>query len=351
MLEILLLGVPVAFSALVFGAALFTVPHDIVVQEITAPQALQFRGYHEDALAALLEDRIDAIVDGAASLHAPKGLDTGLHDEPINAFLETFGISQPVRATQKLLGMVDYVVEISIAAKEGPNLIVTVRITDDELNTIKLTELQGDLYQFDALWDRTANEIVAFTEPYIMAISAYNATSQQPLGSFDFDLLLSHLKNTMPVVRDSDRSWFYNFLGRIAAEETNDLDLAVEYYRRALASNPQFASALVNLGRVHHQRRDYAKAISHYRSALSAEPDLAIAHVYWAESALARGRFKEALAQLVHAQSVAPELARIYEVRAAILDHAGLAERAASERRRADLARIREPRQSFYDAV
>jgi hypothetical protein len=52
---------------------------------------------------------------------------------------------------------------------------------------------------------------VAFTEPYIMAISAYNATSQQPLGSFDFDLLLSHLKNTMPVVRDSEgygRIWW-----------------------------------------------------------------------------------------------------------------------------------------------
>lgn len=351
MLEMLLIGIPAAFSALVFGAALVTVPHDIVVQEITAPIILQFRGYSQEALAASLEDRVDAIVDGAESLQVPRGIDTGLPDEPINAFLDTLGLSVPVRATQRLLGMVDYVVEINIATVEAQNLVVTVRISDNELNTLKLTQLQGNATRFQDLWDRTAAEVMAFTEPYITTTYAYNVGAPEGSGQFELDPPLSYIKSALPVVSAASRPWFYNLLGRIAADETDDLDLAVAYYQRALMWHPGFGAALANLGRVHHRRGDYAEAITHYRSALSAEPDLAIAHVYWAESALAQGRFKEALAQLTAAQKAAPELARLYEVRAAILDHAGLPDLAASERRRADLARAREPRQSFYDPV
>ena len=347
MLEMLLVGVPIAFSALVFGAALVTVPHDIVFQEITAPNSLEYRGYPEQTLAALLEDKIDAIVDGAASLQVPKGIDTGLAEEPINAFLDTLGLSEPVRATQRLLGMVDYVVDINVLGSPDWNVVVTVRISDDELNTLELSELRGDVREFDALLDRAAREIMAVAEPYIMATYLYN--TRAPDRS-DVVVPLTYVKNMLPAVPLSTRPWFYNLLGRVA-EDTDDLDLAVAYYERALSLNPWFPLAQTNLGRVYHRRGEYAKAVEHYRRALGSAEDLAIAHVYWAEAALAQGRFKQALAQLAEAQRIAPEFARIYEARAAILEHAGLPDRAEEQRQRAALARTREPRQGFYDAV
>lgn len=48
---------------------------------------------------------------------------------------------------------------------------------------------------------------------------------------------------------------------------------------------------------------------------------------------------------------LAPELARTYEIQAALYAHAGLSDLAAAERQRARLARVRQPRQSYDDAI
>ena len=55
-------------------------------------------------------------------------------------------------------------------------------------------------------------------------------------------------------------------------ESTSPAD-AEEAYDRALALDPEYADAHVNLGRLRHERGDAASAEEHYRRALAARPD------------------------------------------------------------------------------
>lgn len=81
------------------------------------------------------------------------------------------------------------------------------------------------------------------------------------------------------------------------------------------------------------------------------QPDLVIAQVELAELLIERGLFDEALAQLDLAYAVAPEYARVHQLRAMISDQVGVPELAQRQRHRADVARARQPRQSYYQAL
>lgn len=64
---------------------------------------------------------------------------------------------------------------------------------------------------------------------------------------------------------------------RGCALEEADPAAAVDAYRRAIALDPTFADAHVNLGRLRHEAGDAAEAEAHYRQALSGRPDDATA--------------------------------------------------------------------------
>jgi tetratricopeptide (TPR) repeat protein len=66
------------------------------------------------------------------------------------------------------------------------------------------------------------------------------------------------------------------FLLGCELEETSS-DAACAAYDRALALDPTYADAHVNLGRLLHEARDLSKAELHYRNALTARPRDAIA--------------------------------------------------------------------------
>jgi tetratricopeptide (TPR) repeat protein len=109
----------------------------------------------------------------------------------------------------------------------------------------------------------------------------------------------------------------------------------------------------VNWGRLLQESGALEGAVDHFRAALASAPDLAIAHVYLAEAQIAGGHLAQAQAQLQldEARMLAPELARTYEIQAALFEDIGLGDLAARERQRATLARVRQPRQGYYDAM
>ena len=94
-----------------------------------------------------------------------------------------------------------------------------------------------------------------------------------------------------------------------------------------------------------------AEAIERYETALRIEPDLVVARVHLAELLAERRLYQEALAQLELAHAVAPEFARIYELRGIIYEEVGVPELTCRARSRANVARAREPRQSYYEAL
>jgi tetratricopeptide (TPR) repeat protein len=370
MLEWLLVVAPVAFSALVFTLAIGSQPVDVALQHITTPEFLEQQGYAPGTLDDIIERNIAEIVDGAASLQAPRRIDVGTPETTINAFAEITDLVQPVRATQRFLGMVDYIAEIHFLADEimtgtvqlgesewafkadqDENLLATIRIRDsDTLEIVKYREMEAEFRDLDSLLDQVAREIVGFVEPYTLALYLYN---QAVLGTSE-DITLAdaidHLKDALPLVPAENRHWYYNLLCHIS-NELDDPKLAIEYCMESVRWNPGFASAQANWGVALALLDRDAEAIEHYQAALRMQPDLVIARVHLAELLLERRLYEDALAQLTRAYAVAPEFARIYELRGLIYEEVGVPELTRKERFRAEVARAREPRQSYYEAL
>jgi tetratricopeptide (TPR) repeat protein len=348
MLDWLLVVAPVAFSALVFGLALGTNPIDISLQTITTPSALEDRGYAADTMFELLERKIGAIVDGAGSARTPERIEVGTPDTAINAYAEIVNVAAPVRATQRLLNLVDYVAEIRFVSGEDKSITATVRIRDSNtLKLLKFDRIEGQIDAFEDLLDRIASSIVDFVEPYIMAAYLYNRSMQEQTS---YDDTVNYVKQKILVVDEERLPWFYNLLGQIS-DQAGDPRLAIEYYREAIGIDGNFYLAYINWGHALAGLGRDAEAIELYHAALDLKPDAAIAHVYLAEALLEREQFEAALGELGKAEALAPEFAAIYTTRAAVferLDQPNLAQRA---RVRADAAQRRQPQQNRYDTL
>jgi hypothetical protein len=63
-------------------------------------------------LDGMFERKIAEIVDGAASLQSPRRIDVGTPQTTINAFAEIVELVEPAPATQRFLGLVEYIAEI-----------------------------------------------------------------------------------------------------------------------------------------------------------------------------------------------------------------------------------------------
>jgi tetratricopeptide (TPR) repeat protein len=350
MLDWVLVGFPVAITALIFGAALSTDPHDVIMQKITAPQSLEQRGYPAETLVDLLESEVAEIVQQAASSHHEKGIEIGTSETAIDQFADVIKVVQPIRATQRLLGMVDYIVDVNILEHQDKTLLVHMRIRDaNYLGTLELIRTNAGETPFEDTLHEIAGEIVGFAEPYIMAAYLYNTALAGP-DPKEFAPARRFISAWLPRIRPADRPWAYNLLGLIA-ERSGEPEMAIAYFRQALRWQPDFALAHVNWGRLLADAGDNQGAVAQYRAAVTIDPELAIAHAHLAEALLAERDFGEALAQLDQASALAPELARTYEIQAGVYQDAGMPDLATDARRQARAARIRQPRQGYYDAL
>lgn len=348
MLEWLVVGVPAAFSALVFAVALGTQPSAIIIQDVTASDDVEQAGYPSETLAHLLESRADGIVSDAASFHDPTRVDVGTFGTPVDTFANVLQLVRPVRATQQFLGMVDYIAEVHVTGRD-PGLAAKLLINNaDSLIGTTWQQMTISAGSIETLVDRVATELIGVTQPVVMARFLYVRASAAT--SPDFNNTLRYIKAMLPLARHDDLPALYNLLGRIA-QAAGQLDAAAEYYQIVLRQQPRFPLAQLNWGRVYHLVGQYSKAIEHYRSALAVEPDLPVAYVYLAEALLAQGRLRPSLAALAQAGKLAPDFARVYEVRAGLYEQLDLPRLAALDRGRAAMARIRQPRQAFYEPV
>lgn len=370
MLEWLLVVAPVAFSALIFSLAIGSQPIDVVLQHVTTPEFLEQQGYAPGTLDDILERKIAEVVDGAASLHASRRIDVGTPETTINSFADIAGLVQPVRATQRFLGLVDYIAEVhflsdeafegtvrlgdrvwEFSADQDEKVLATIRIRDsDTLQVVRYQEMEAGFEDFDQLLDQVARNIVGFVDPYTLALYLYNAAILGTAADVTLTDAVDHLKRAMPGVPANNRHWYFNLLCHIS-NRLDQPDLAIAYCEEALGLSPHFALAHANLGVALARLDRDADAIERYETALRMQPDLAIARVSLADLLVERRRYREALAHLDLAQAVAPEYARIYQLRGLIYQEVGVPELARRQHLRAGVARAREPRQSFYDAL
>ncbi len=100
--------------------------------------------------------------------------------------------------------------------------------------------------------------------------SRWQAESGQYLLGFDGnpeDGFLSVIEHEAPAAAANDaRQWFEQGI----AQERDDVEGALQAYARAIAADPAFLDARINMGRLLHDRKRFAEAERVYREALKA---------------------------------------------------------------------------------
>ncbi len=143
---------------------------------------------------------------------------------------------------------------------------------------------------------------------------AMEAESGQLLLDFDQGELKRLLEFRAPDQTSAERTrraaaehWFQQGL---ELEQTGaPLPEIIEAYQKAVELDPTSAGALVNLGTIHFNARDWTEAERYYREALEADPQYALAHFDLANLYDERGDRTRALEHYQAALKVAPNYA------------------------------------------
>ncbi|MGH9559661.1 MAG: tetratricopeptide repeat protein [Bryobacteraceae bacterium] len=143
---------------------------------------------------------------------------------------------------------------------------------------------------------------------------AMEAESGQLLLDFGHGELsrLLEFKSKTPVAEERGRRltaerWFQRGL---ELEQTGaPTDQVIEAYRSAIELDPQSAGALVNLGTVYFNSRQWSEAEVHYRRALEIDPEYALAHFDLANLYDERGDRVKALSHYEAALRISPDYA------------------------------------------
>jgi tetratricopeptide (TPR) repeat protein len=143
---------------------------------------------------------------------------------------------------------------------------------------------------------------------------AMDAVSGQLLLNFDEvelrRLLEFRPKSTKTEERERRASAEHWFQRGLELEQTGGaIDLIVEAYEKALELDPQSAGALVNLGTIHFNARDWDQAERYYMEALLADPEYALAHFDLANLYDERGERTQAMEHYQAALNISPNYA------------------------------------------
>jgi tetratricopeptide (TPR) repeat protein len=91
-----------------------------------------------------------------------------------------------------------------------------------------------------------------------------------------------------------------------AAFAADKMDVARENYLRAIALDPNNATAMLYLGDVYYSQKLFGSAIEWFKRASEANPNLEAAHRYCADALIAVGRYSEARERYILAMVVDP---------------------------------------------
>jgi tetratricopeptide (TPR) repeat protein len=147
---------------------------------------------------------------------------------------------------------------------------------------------------------------------------AMEAESGQLLLDFDpvelNRLLEFRVRDTGQEDREKKREAERWFQRGLELEQTGGaVEEVIEAYEKSLELDPTSAGALVNLGTIHFNARDWKKAERYYLKALEADPEYALAHFDLANLYDERGERKKALEHYSAALRISPHYADAHD--------------------------------------
>jgi len=112
---------------------------------------------------------------------------------------------------------------------------------------------------------------------------------------------------------------------------TEQLNLALAQYNRALATNPKSALAFINRGQVYYDKGELDKALADFSKSFTINPDLTLAHVGRGFVFIKKDQWDLALEEFNQAIRIAPQDAFAYYGRALCFSKSGDKQKAAND--------------------
>jgi len=304
--------------ALIVITVLELLQSPVVIEPIRLPEALSAVGYTEDVAAQRLTDAIAQIKTAAPT--TKQGVEWLPASQRVDFEAPQTGISlqnvvQVLRQALKLPETRisgEFICATPDCAQDG--LVLRLRVIRRggmkiiELPPVGNGDAGGTGGQMAQYYKTAALQLLRELDPYLVA--AYLYDTDKPAAERE---ALKILGPTNP-----QRKWAMNLLGFIAADR-KDYDTAIDWYRRAIAADKNFAFAYTNLGTallaqaVRDKDKDgMDRAIAMHERAIKIDKDYSFAYLNLADALTAKGEQADAMANIALAAKKDPNSAYAY---------------------------------------
>lgn len=269
----------------------------VIIEPIAVPEALAARGMTAEVVASRIWDGLSDVrlaartsKESIAALPDSRRVEFSFPDSGLSIESLVFHVRRLFNAYETRIAG-EFVCATADCASDG--LRLRLRVLRDGVDLVDLPpigEASDRAYFADA-----ASGILSVLDPFV-AIAA--AAEAEPLKA-------TILARRMIRAHHPDAKWAHNLIGLIRVDQ-GDAGAAMEEYRAALALDPAFLPARVNLGNALMQAGDRAGARAEYAEVRRRDPDNVFAAEGFAEIALADGKTDEAAAIYLQAAEAAP---------------------------------------------
>lgn len=252
----------------------------VIIEPIAVPESLAARGLTANVVANRLWDGLQDVKrasrtskETVASLPDSRRVEFSFPDSG-------FSIESLVFHTRKLFNSYETRIAGEIACGDNDctpaGLQLRLRVIRDTVEVVDLPPM-GDMPERQYFVDAAAS-VLAILDPFV-ALAATSETQPVKATTLARRLIRSHHK---------DAKWAHNLIGLIRLNE-GDTAAAIEEYRAALALDPDFLPARINLGNALFASGDTEGARQEYQTIRDLDPRNVAAAQGFAELALAAG--------------------------------------------------------------
>lgn len=234
------------------------------IQAFSVPKQLEEQGYNGQVMAIRVQEKLEELKLQAGSLKKDS-LQLKSNQQDIDLSVLGVGLSLRTLAFQirEALGRENKTLHGDIT-KVGNRYEAQIRMTGfPKITSVRYAEPANEVEALDLLFKDLAEGILFHTDPYRLAL----VLRQE--GRYDEAIkAIRHLLQTNP----AEAHWAYLGWGAML-RELDDLDGAVEKYKKAIELKPDFSLPYINLAYVYQEQDNIELAITTFRHAIELEPE------------------------------------------------------------------------------
>lgn len=257
------LSLPVITLSLLFGYSVFFDVSAVLFHPIEVPLTLDQQGYSRRVMSARLANEVRIIKMKARTAKDERRMLLPDDESAIYTLGGYFDFLTPVRATQELMGLVEFSFVGDIVSRDNEYRL-SVRGRNNRTQQFFFATVGAR--DPEDLVRRMAVDIVRFVDPYVVASYQYETTRDRK--GTDYADTLRELRHCAAAMPEGERHWAHNLWGLVLLQQGQP-DEAIERFRQALRLRPDFVPALHNWGTALLAKGQHEAAIAKFREVLA----------------------------------------------------------------------------------